>query len=123
MPSTSSRSLTSRAAGCATTPHTAGFGRTISFLLGSSFLLQTTSRPRAQNSRPFFARPGTLVLMRVIASLFIIAACVFATPEDDVRRVLDAQVAAWNRGDIPGFMRTYAPDTVFVGSEVTHGAQ
>ena len=41
-----------------------------------------------------------------------------------VRAVLDAQVAAWNRGDIDGFMAGYAPSetTTFVsGDEVTRG--
>ena len=41
-----------------------------------------------------------------------------------VRGVLDQQVAAWNRGDISGFMDGYArsPDTVFVsGDTVTRG--
>lgn len=41
-----------------------------------------------------------------------------------VRAVLDAQVAAWNRGDIEAYMAGYAPgdDTTFVGSDsVTRG--
>ena len=41
-----------------------------------------------------------------------------------VRAVLDTQVAAWNRGDIEGFMDGYwrSPETVFVsGDTVTHG--
>lgn len=43
-----------------------------------------------------------------------------------VRAVLDAQVAAWNRGDISGFMDGYwrSPETVFVsGDSVTRGWQ
>jgi ketosteroid isomerase-like protein len=43
-----------------------------------------------------------------------------------VRAVLDAQVAAWNRGDIDGFMDGYArsTETVFVsGDKVTRGWQ
>lgn len=43
-----------------------------------------------------------------------------------VRAVLDAQVAAWNRGDIDGFMEGYmrGPDTVFVsGESITRGWQ
>jgi ketosteroid isomerase-like protein len=43
-----------------------------------------------------------------------------------VRGVLDAQVAAWNRGDIEGFMDGYARsrETVFVsGDKVTRGWQ
>jgi uncharacterized protein (TIGR02246 family) len=40
-----------------------------------------------------------------------------------IESVLEAQVAAWNRGDIPGFMHGYdaSPDTTFVGTEVEHG--
>jgi beta-aspartyl-peptidase (threonine type) len=44
----------------------------------------------------------------------------------EVRAVLDAQVAAWNRGDIEGFMRGYAEsdDTIFIsGDTVTRGWQ
>jgi beta-aspartyl-peptidase (threonine type) len=44
----------------------------------------------------------------------------------EVRAVIDAQVEAWNRGDIEGFMRGYAqsPDTIFVsGDTVTRGWQ
>jgi beta-aspartyl-peptidase (threonine type) len=45
---------------------------------------------------------------------------------DAIRAVLDAQVAAWNLGDIDGFMEGYArsSQTAFVsGDEVTHGWQ
>jgi uncharacterized protein (TIGR02246 family) len=44
----------------------------------------------------------------------------------EVRAVLQAQVEAWNRGDIEGFMRGYeqSEDTVFVsGDTVTRGWQ
>ncbi|HYO90801.1 MAG TPA: DUF4440 domain-containing protein [Pyrinomonadaceae bacterium] len=44
----------------------------------------------------------------------------------EVRAVLDAQVAAWNRGDIEGFMSGYAQsdDTIFIsGDTVTRGWQ
>ena len=44
----------------------------------------------------------------------------------EVRAVLEAQVAAWNRGDIEGFMSGYAqsPETTFVsGNTVTRGWQ
>ena len=43
-----------------------------------------------------------------------------------IRHVLDEQAAAWNRGDIDGFMAAYAhsPETTFVsGDEVTRGWQ
>ena len=44
-------------------------------------------------------------------------------PQDEVRGVLDAQVSAWNRGDVRGFMQGYedSPDTTFVGSKITKG--
>jgi uncharacterized protein (TIGR02246 family) len=46
-----------------------------------------------------------------------------ASPEQDIRRVLDDQVAAWNRGDIPGFMEGYdkSESTTFAGSSITKG--
>ncbi len=43
-----------------------------------------------------------------------------------IRAVLDAQTAAWNRGDIEGFMDGYArsADIVFIsGDSLTHGWQ
>jgi ketosteroid isomerase-like protein len=43
-----------------------------------------------------------------------------------IRSVMDAQVAAWNRGDIPAFMASYedSPETTFVGaSSVNRGFQ
>ncbi|HEX8142147.1 MAG TPA: nuclear transport factor 2 family protein [Pyrinomonadaceae bacterium] len=43
-----------------------------------------------------------------------------------VRAVLDAQVAAWNRGDIEAFMEGYrrSPETVFIsGDSLTRGWQ
>jgi uncharacterized protein (TIGR02246 family) len=43
-----------------------------------------------------------------------------------VRAVLDAQVAAWNRGDIDAFMDGYrrSPETVFIsGDDLTRGWQ
>jgi uncharacterized protein (TIGR02246 family) len=38
--------------------------------------------------------------------------------EAAIRAVLEAQVAAWNRGDIPAFMASYedSPETTFVGA-------
>jgi ketosteroid isomerase-like protein len=38
--------------------------------------------------------------------------------ETAIRAVLEAQVAAWNRGDIPDFMASYedSPETTFVGT-------
>jgi beta-aspartyl-peptidase (threonine type) len=52
------------------------------------------------------------------------ASGVVADDEAAVRAVLDAQVEAWNRGDLEGFMATYwrSPDLVFCsGATVTKG--
>lgn len=62
--------------------------------------------------------------MRAAALLFllVVARAIAADAgEAAVRAVLDAQVSAWNRGDLPAFVRTYAPETLFVGKEVTRG--
>ena len=49
-----------------------------------------------------------------------------ASDESQIRAVLDAQVAAWNRGDVDSFMHGYwkSPSTLFVGANgVTRGWQ
>ncbi len=46
-----------------------------------------------------------------------------ASVEDEVRAVLNKQVAAWNRGDTDGFLDGYASDTVFVGEKMTRGVE
>jgi uncharacterized protein (TIGR02246 family) len=46
-------------------------------------------------------------------------------PSDEaaIRAAIDAQTAAWNHGDIPGFMQEYedSPETTFIGSSVRKG--
>jgi uncharacterized protein (TIGR02246 family) len=63
----------------------------------------------------------TLALLLVTFS----CAVVHASTQDEtaIRDVLDAQVAAWNRGDVVAFMQGYnnSPDTTFVGKTVRHG--
>jgi ketosteroid isomerase-like protein len=58
-------------------------------------------------------------LLWVLLALPLLA----ASPEQDIRRVLDDQVAAWNRGDILGFMEGYdkSQSTTFVSSTITKG--
>ena len=58
-------------------------------------------------------------LLCLLAALPLIA----AAPEQEIREVLDAQVAAWNRGDIPAFMEGYdnSEATTFVGTAITKG--
>lgn len=45
--------------------------------------------------------------------------------QTEIRAVLNEQVAAWNAGDIKGFMRGYwnSPDTTFSGKTLTRGWQ
>jgi len=46
-----------------------------------------------------------------------------ASPKQEIHKVLDDQVKAWNRGDIPAFMDAYAKSesTTFVSTTVTKG--
>jgi ketosteroid isomerase-like protein len=43
--------------------------------------------------------------------------------EATIRNVMTAQVAAWNRGDIPAFMQAYenSPETTFIGATLRKG--
>lgn len=60
--------------------------------------------------------------MRIAAILLACSLSIAAEPpEAAVRAVLDEQVRAWNRGDLPAFVRTYSAETLFVGKEVTRG--
>jgi uncharacterized protein (TIGR02246 family) len=59
--------------------------------------------------------PLLLMLVTVLAQA--------ATVEEQVRAVLDKQVAAWNKGDTDGFLDGYASDTVFVGEKMTRGVE
>ena len=63
--------------------------------------------------------------------VLVLGGAAFAQSKDekikaDVRKVMDEQVAAWNRGDIEGFMKGYwnSPHMTFVsGDTVTKGWQ
>ena len=63
----------------------------------------------------------------VVARSVVVLLCGFrmmaATPEADIRRVLDDQAAAWNAGDVRTYMNGYAdsPSTTFVGSDIAKG--
>ena len=67
----------------------------------------------------------------IIISLFLLTTLSVAQTQEAkssaaIRAVLDAQAAAWNRGDIEGYMDGYnrSPDTVFVsGDRVNRGWQ
>jgi uncharacterized protein (TIGR02246 family) len=86
-------------------------------------------------NRKFMLNAATMLLIAAVAAS--LGACALAFGQDAakpnkrdaketaaIRAVLDAQVAAWNRGDIEGFMDGYwrSGETVFVsGDTVTHG--
>jgi ketosteroid isomerase-like protein len=63
----------------------------------------------------------------LIVALFLAGfARAFATAEDDIKIVLSTQQAAWNRGDIDGFMAGYvkSDDLRFAsGGTITYGWQ
>ncbi|HZH33915.1 MAG TPA: DUF4440 domain-containing protein [Pyrinomonadaceae bacterium] len=70
--------------------------------------------------------------MKKVAALFLLllaANTAFGQQETksvkEIRAVLDAQVAAWNQGDIEGFMKGYwnSPKTTFSGRTLTRGWQ
>ncbi|HWE87761.1 MAG TPA: DUF4440 domain-containing protein [Terracidiphilus sp.] len=68
------------------------------------------------------------VLPRVLPAIAIFLAAALAgaqTPETTIRAAMDAQVTAWNRGDIPAFMASYenSPDTTFIGAQLRKGFQ
>jgi ketosteroid isomerase-like protein len=71
-----------------------------------------------------------IVVVAVVVVLGVQASGIAAKPAEDlaaqVRAVLNEQVAAWNRGDIEGFMQKYwkSERLVFVGSNgITRGWQ
>jgi beta-aspartyl-peptidase (threonine type) len=77
--------------------------------------------------KPSFAR---IALASTLILFFFITAPARTTRQtriiNAVRAVLDAQVAAWNRGDIDGYMNGYARSakTIFIsGDTVTRGWQ
>jgi uncharacterized protein (TIGR02246 family) len=64
-----------------------------------------------------------LALALFLATLFPAIVHAASPAETAIRGVLNAQVAAWNRGDVAAFMQGYnnSPDTTFVGKTVAHG--
>ena len=70
--------------------------------------------------------------MKILTALVLLACAATAFGQSEsreqqqIRKVMDEQAAAWNRGDIPGFMQGYwrSDNLVFVsGTNVTRGWQ
>lgn len=75
-------------------------------------------------------RSYLLVLTLLIGCSYALVAQAGPAPSpvaDDaaIHAVIDAQVAAWNRGDIPDFMKAYedSPETTFIGTTLRKGYQ
>lgn len=62
-------------------------------------------------------------MRKLFVIMFLAATAAFSqnAAESRIRDVLSVQVKAWNRGDLPAFVQTYAPNCTFVGTEVIHG--
>ena len=67
-------------------------------------------------------RPAALALLLMCAALGAQAQTA-GGDEGSIRAVITTQAAAWNRGDIPTFMRAYdnSPETTFIGLTVRKG--
>ena len=66
------------------------------------------------------------ILLLTAFNLLACVVAVAANPAAEIRAVMRAQVAAWNRGDIDGFMDGYSKstETEFVsGDKITRGWQ
>ncbi|HMD20337.1 MAG TPA: nuclear transport factor 2 family protein [Alloacidobacterium sp.] len=66
--------------------------------------------------------PGLLLVVLWLVPLKVVFA---QDAESAIRKVLDDQVSAWNRGDIDAFMQGYqdSPETTFIGKTLHHGWQ
>jgi hypothetical protein len=65
----------------------------------------------------------SLLLALLLSIVCIVRAQSPSADEQQIRATISAQTAAWNRGDIPGFMQAYedSPQTTFIGSTVRKG--
>jgi ketosteroid isomerase-like protein len=59
-----------------------------------------------------------VLALLLLPTMFVAQAAGGKQDEAAIRAIMEAQVAAWNRGDIPDFMASYedSPETTFVGT-------
>jgi ketosteroid isomerase-like protein len=64
----------------------------------------------------------------LLAAALLVFAATLATAQANkdeaaIRAAIEGQVDAWNRADIPGFMKTYeqSPETTFIGTNIGKG--
>src|SRR5262245_37886031 len=72
--------------------------------------MQPAPEPRRSYPHPILI--ALYVVLLLLGGGVIVFACVAASREEPpaqaaIRRLLDDQAAAWNRGDLPGFMAGY----------------
>lgn len=67
----------------------------------------------------------SVAMIRILALLIVLSPLAIAqAPNSGLRRILSDQTAAWNRGDLVGFMQGYrhSPDvTFFSGDQIIRG--
>ena len=61
------------------------------------------------------------IILAVAASVTASLPAQTSEAKQTIEKVLTVQVQAWNRGDIPKFVTTYAEDCIFVGKQVLQG--
>ena len=69
---------------------------------------------------------STIILLTLLFSIAVFAQSKDEKSKAEIRKVMDDQAAAWNRGSIEGFMQGYwnSPQLTFVsGTNVTRGWQ
>jgi len=83
-----------------------------------------------KNMSRLYYRRGTTIVFALILTISLSPTIARSLPagnaEAAIRAVLDAQAAAWNRGDVEGYMDGYdrSPNTEFVGGDsITRGWQ
>ncbi|KAA2245043.1 DUF4440 domain-containing protein [Chitinophaga agrisoli] len=68
----------------------------------------------------------SVILLASSALLFSSPGYAQQSPEQAIRQLMQQQTAAWNQGNIPGFMQTYwqSDSLLFIGKNgITHGWQ
>jgi uncharacterized protein (TIGR02246 family) len=61
------------------------------------------------------------IILAIAASVTASLPAQTSDAKGTIEKVLTVQVQAWNRGDIPKFVTTYAEDCTFVGKQVLQG--
>ena len=67
----------------------------------------------------------SVAMVKILATVLLLSSIAIAqNPDPGLRKILDDQTAAWNRGDLTGFMQGYwhSPEvTFFSGNTIVRG--